>query len=223
MSTFVIGDIHGGFLSLEQCLERSGFNDQKDTLISLGDVCDGWPETKKCIDRLLKIKSHIAVKGNHDDWAMEWMMFGHRPRIWVSQGGQATIDSYKDGIPDSHSKYLLESLFKYEDEKNRLFVHGGFNWFKPIKESRKSVLLWDRSLFEDAMMNKSKYGKYDEIYIGHTPTSYWSSEPMNRGNVWMLDQGGGWEGKLSIMNVDTHEFWQSDIVQTLYPDFRGRG
>ena len=50
MRTFVIGDIHGGYLSLKQCLERSSFNYEEDTLISLGDICDGWPETKRCID-----------------------------------------------------------------------------------------------------------------------------------------------------------------------------
>jgi serine/threonine protein phosphatase 1 len=40
--------------------------------------------------------------------------------------------------------------------------------------------------------------------------------------VWYLDQGGGFEGKLSLMDIDTHEFWQSDKVVNLYPGFHGR-
>jgi len=43
--TLVIGDIHGAYKALVQCLERSGFDKEKDTLITIGDVCDGWHET----------------------------------------------------------------------------------------------------------------------------------------------------------------------------------
>ena len=43
--TFVIGDIHGSYTALMQCLALSDFDYQHDELIALGDVCDGWPET----------------------------------------------------------------------------------------------------------------------------------------------------------------------------------
>jgi serine/threonine protein phosphatase 1 len=49
MRTFAVGDIHGSHRALLQVLERSGFNREEDRLITLGDICDGWPETKKCI------------------------------------------------------------------------------------------------------------------------------------------------------------------------------
>ncbi|MCA9398849.1 MAG: metallophosphoesterase, partial [Candidatus Omnitrophica bacterium] len=55
MRVFAIGDIHGAYKALIQCLERSGFDYQKDRLIVLGDVCDGYPQAKKCISELLKI------------------------------------------------------------------------------------------------------------------------------------------------------------------------
>lgn len=45
MRTFTIGDIHGGYKALKQCLERSKFNYKEDHLIALGDIVDGWPET----------------------------------------------------------------------------------------------------------------------------------------------------------------------------------
>ena len=32
--------------------------------------------------------------------------------------------------------------------------------------------------------------------------------------VWDLDTGGGYEGKLTIMNVHTKEYWQSDSPLT---------
>ena len=52
MRTFAIGDIHGAYKALVQCFERSGFDYENDRLIVLGDVCDGYPEVKQCIDEL---------------------------------------------------------------------------------------------------------------------------------------------------------------------------
>ena len=33
-----------------------------------------------------------------------------------------------------------------------------------------------------------------------------------------MDTGAGWNGKLTIMDVDTEEYWQSDLVESLYPN-----
>ena len=73
---WVIGDIHGAHRALQQCLQRSGFNREQDHLISLGDVSDGWPETRAVIDKLLKVKNLVHVLGNHDFWTLEWMETG---------------------------------------------------------------------------------------------------------------------------------------------------
>ena len=56
---FVIGDIHGAYLALRQCLQRSDFDHENDQLICLGDVADGWPQTKECVDELLRI-NHLT-------------------------------------------------------------------------------------------------------------------------------------------------------------------
>jgi len=59
-------------------------------------VCDGWPETRQAIDELLKIKNLTYILGNHDFWTLEWMREGVAEEIWLSQGGDATVNSYKD-------------------------------------------------------------------------------------------------------------------------------
>ena len=41
---YAIGDIHGNYRGLMQALERSGIDREKDELIVLGDVVDGYPE-----------------------------------------------------------------------------------------------------------------------------------------------------------------------------------
>jgi serine/threonine protein phosphatase 1 len=45
---------------------------------------------------------------------------------------------------------------------------------------------------------------------------------MQRCNVWNMDTGAAFTGRLSVMDVDTKEFFQSDVVQGLYPGETGR-
>jgi len=51
--TFVMGDIHGAYRALVQCLQRSGFDYQYDILIQLGDIVDGHDEVFECVEELL--------------------------------------------------------------------------------------------------------------------------------------------------------------------------
>jgi len=88
VKVFAVGDIHGAYKALLQCFERSGFDCKNDRLIVLGDVCDGYPDVRQCIDELLKIKHCDLIIGNHDKWALDWGLYGTMPEIWTSQGGR---------------------------------------------------------------------------------------------------------------------------------------
>ena len=223
-STFVIGDIHGAYRALQQCLERSEFNPQEDHLICLGDVCDGWPETNQCIERLLDIPRLTYLLGNHDFWMMEWMKHGIVEDIWLYQGGEATIRSYPDGFPPTHLKFLEDALYYFELD-GKLFVHAGIDPLKPIDQQDVNIFLWDRTLARMALDFRLKeiednFSVYDEIYIGHTPVPF--SQPVRSGNVWLMDTGAGWSGVLSMMNIDSKEMFTSDPVPQLYPGVKGR-
>lgn len=222
--TFVIGDIHGAYRALRQCLERSGF-EEDDHLICLGDVSDGWPETKECVDHLLQIKNVTYILGNHDLWAFEWMMSGRADAIWRNQGGEATIKSYSDGVPPAHVSFFQKAL-PYFLHDNRLFVHAGIDPRESLDEQGLDTFLWDRSLVHQALelyakKAKKKLTAFDEVYVGHTPILL--KHPIEAGGIWLMDTGAGWSGVLSIMNVDTKEAFVSDPVPDLYPGVTGRG
>lgn len=119
-------------------------------------------------------------------------------------------------------------------------------------EPYQATYYWDRDLWNLALMsdgrvhegpeNYRRFEKHKEIYIGHTSTENWKCKPhylewtddlrqrqnapitipMNRCNVWNVDTGGGFGGKLTVLDIDTKEFWQSDFVKDLYPDEKGR-
>jgi serine/threonine protein phosphatase 1 len=231
MRTLVIGDIHGAHKALLQCLERSAFNKNEDRLIVLGDIVDGWPETVEVIEELMTIKDLIFVVGNHDVWAIDYLRYGTAPRIWVSQGGQATLDSFMS--IDSERLELIRGWMnryvKYHEQDDMLFVHGGYNWFEDIKGQDTHDLTWDRNLWGVVNIWKkknvdNKIKGYDYIFIGHTTTSRIDDtlNPVLASNVWNLDQGCGWEGKLTIMDIHSKEYWQSDITKDLYPNIKGR-
>jgi serine/threonine protein phosphatase 1 len=230
MKRFVIGDIHGAYKALLQCLERSKFDYENDELIVLGDVVDGWNEVPQCIEELLKIKNLIYILGNHDWWTVQWFKLGYSNPVWELNGGQATKDAYiaQGDLLVKHRDFFDKANVAYEDN-NILFVHGGLIYTnQPLEKQNSDNLMWDRSMFKNASIKhyqKSdyKYGGYEKIFIGHTATVGANDDkPIKRCNVWNLDQGAGWNGKLTIMNVDTEEYWQSDNVLELYPNVRGR-
>lgn len=226
----VIGDIHGNFFALNQCLERCGFNQERDLLIQLGDVSDRYPDTARVVEKLLSIPNLIAIRGNHDQWTGNWLETASKEIDWLNNGGKDTISSYSN-IDKSidlarHREFFSEiQVNYYVDEKNRIFVHGGFTQPKgPDFDLIKDHCLWDRSLWDCALIGQKMSKKqpellkgFYEIYIGHTPTLIWHiDEPMNAFNVWNLDTGAGGKGKLTIMDIDTKEFWQSDFADRLY-------
>jgi serine/threonine protein phosphatase 1 len=205
---FVIGDIHGAYRALRQCLQKAAFDYTNDHLICLGDVCDGWPE----------------ILGNHDYWALQWMITGKSDSAWLLQGGESTKKSYQTGLPASHIKLLTEAL-PYFLMDNKLFVHAGINPKKEIDQQDLSVFLWDRSLTRTAIdfYNKNinvKLTEYDEVYVGHTPIP--SPKPVFSCGVWLMDTGAGWNGVLSMMEINTNKIFTSDNVPALYPGIEGR-
>lgn len=232
MRTLVIGDIHGGYRSLVQALERANYDPASDRIITIGDVSDGWPDTKKVVDFLINdcnYEDDVHMIGNHDEWVAEWMKYGIVQPVWVHQGGQATLVSYitdedeRGLIPDSHRKFFRDQIPFYLDiDKDFVFVHAGWdNHNKRIEEVEvDSIMWWSRSFWANAIYYEKNYVPHKRVFIGHTTLG--DSEPIKRAEVWNLDTGGGWEGRVTVMDVDTEEFWQSDNVNDLYPGIKGR-
>jgi len=216
---FVIGDLHGRAPALIEVLDKCNFNNDHDTLIVLGDIVDGYPWVKECFDILDGIKNKVICTGNHDQWALNWCKTGQELPVWVHQGGYATLRSYdfdNRNVPESHVKMIETSKIYHVDDKKNLYCHGGFNARVPIENQEDEFILWDRTLCKYAynrwiQKNPVNIEPYKKIFVGHTSTMlFHSSRPLIMGNVVMLDTGGGDIGKLTIMNVDTLEWWQSN-------------
>lgn len=240
MRTLVIGDIHGGLKALEQLLRRAEIT-ENDHLIFMGDYVDGWSESAGVIQYLMELsKTNICVfiKGNHDVWCEKWLRYGATDPIWLEHGGRATIESYVGISKEEKQKHLtfFEQMKLYHlDGHNRLFVHAGFTSIYGVEQqASETTFYFDRTLWEMTLnlgkqmdVNSDFYPKqlklYNEIYIGHTPTTnYYKDQPMNAQNVWNVDTGAAFYGKLSAVDLNSKQIFQSDSVMELYPNERGR-
>lgn len=248
----VFGDIHGSLASLEQVLERANYDPSSDALTFLGDYVDGWGQSAELIDFLCDLRDENGVRarflrGNHDQWFMDWYIKGKMNIAWMENGGRATYHSYVNNNPqwmlgptrDRHIEFLENTLLFAEikdgDNLPNVFVHGGYTSAKGVgNEDDPMDYMWDRELWmitlsshegwEKGLLNLPRRTRaHHHIYIGHTSTTNWGFDiPMSACNVTNLDTGCGWHGKLTCMDVMTREYWQSDLTKTLHPNEKGR-
>lgn len=243
MRTLVIGDIHGALKSLKDVLQKCKYNPKNDRLIFLGDYVDGWGESAQLVDYLIQLKKDndkiVFVRGNHDVWVQDWFTTGQRPIVWTMNGGETTIESYLNTmlVGDKEHAIFYDSLCNwFIDEDNRLYIHGGWAYREgsfpisalyPVNAGiNAKECHWDRSLLAGAKSANATHTEFNatkgfkNVYLGHTATR--SHLPEKYGNLWIVDSGCGWSGKLTVLDVETEEYWQSDYSKNHYPNEKGR-
>lgn len=238
--TLIIGDIHGALKALHQIFKRADVTNT-DTLIFLGDYVDGWSESSEVIDFLIALKTThncIFLRGNHDDLLLQWLEAKKDNPQWFNHGGRLTMEKYNLLSQDEKQVHIdfLKTLENYHlDEHNRLFIHAGFTNLNGVTyEYFPKMFYWERTLWENALSLDStiekdspyypkRFNLYKEIFIGHTPvTRIGETVPINKANIWNVDTGAAFKGPLTILDIDTKQFWQSDPVYQLYPEENGR-
>ncbi len=247
MKKFVLGDVHGAYKSLIQVFEKSNFDFLKDKVYFLGDIVDGWSQSKECIDFIMSIPNKEIIMGNHDEWAMYYYTkqvhynnnsVDSEYLSWKTHGGWETIKSLGD-LEEIDKKYIefFQSMKYFHEEDGNLFVHAGYsdleddngNIFHPSKQ-HPYLLCWDREFIhrmyrERKNTNFKLKSPWKEIFVGHTPTTDFNdfyTTPKNWHNVWNMDTGSAFHGKVSMMNIETKEIFQSEQSRKLYPNEKGR-
>jgi serine/threonine protein phosphatase 1 len=233
--TLVVGDTHGSWKGLQAALTLANFQPAVDRLIALGDTMDGWSECAEIIEfyRSLPLGSLIYIRGNHDQAYIEWVDNGCRQHTMHGHGGHVTTYVYTTFHVDligPHAEWLRATPLRYIDEQNRLFVHAGWNVdyeFSNPAQATQYEYMWNRSFWQGMFEGRNYAKDFKEVFIGHTPTFRHKgngAKPMNRRNVWNLDTGGAFKkGCITVMDVDTKQFWQSEKWPAYYPLEMGRG
>lgn len=176
----------------------------------------------------------------HDRSDPGWLHIGgretvlayRRRRMREDGGGEAAgelelapddVADIARGVPLSH-RALLQGAVDYvietrPDGRRVLFTHGGWNVERsPDDQHRYELRLyrdfWNQVTTAEAVGDDHFDHGFDAVYLGHTPTTWDRPVPVRR--VWNLDQGAAYGGPLTLLDVDTHQHWQSDPTSELY-------
>ena len=204
---FAIGDIHGNLLHLEQLLEKikPALNQEKDTLVFLGDYIDRGPASKGVVDLILQLRKDlphvVCLKGNHEDMLLDWVLNGKNYDLYLYNGGGATITSYSQDnefkLPQEHLDFFTSLLLYYETE-NYIFVHAGIRGGIPLEEQDPHDLIWIRDEF---ILSPHDYGK--TVVFGHTPLQRVFIAPNKIG----IDTGAVYGGTLTCLELPAQQFY----------------
>ncbi len=247
----IFGDLHGSYRALMEVLENADFNPSEDTLYSVGDIADGYPEVYECLAFLKDLPSFHPVLGNHDVWLQNWLTADEAQYIWLSQGGIRSVESCRKNILTGTEKRDLAEWIRTWPYaivlEDAVIMHGGPGFIlgdediERLAKTERSlvepapdgvnipnrdadILLWDREYFR-AVFHDGKTGKpgfrgaWSEtkwLFTGHT--EFGSMKPfISRKHKFVnLDTMAGSYGCLTLVDMDTHQYWQSRKSRKLY-------
>ncbi len=167
---FVIGDIHGCIRSLEALLRLLAPR-REDELFFLGDYIDRGPDSKAVLDLLRQLQQDgytvMTLRGNHEQLLLEAHVSAASFRLWLLNGGAATLRSFgitsPHHLPAEYTNFLAATPL-YVSLDVAVLVHAGLNFDLPDPFADTEAMLWDRSLRVDS----AKLGGR-RLIVGHTP------------------------------------------------------
>jgi serine/threonine protein phosphatase 1 len=168
MKQFVIADIHGNLNILNKAIETVESKEASGEIIFTGDYVDRGPDSKGVLDRLMAGPPEgwkwTIIRGNHEDMMLEAKNNKHAYEMWFFNGGDKSLQSFKDGqVSDKYYKWI-KNLPRYIYDDFRIFTHAAISDKAPINHQHPDVTQWMRFNSNDDYPIHNRY-----IVHGHTP------------------------------------------------------
>jgi serine/threonine protein phosphatase 1 len=189
--SFVIPDIHGCARTFKTLLHKVLMLRPDDNLYLLGDYIDRGPRSKELLDEIIRLRrsgySVHTLRGNHEVMLLQSRESLSALRLWLINGGQATLESFgaedPGEIPYGYRNFLL-GLNSHIILDNFVLVHACLNFEIPDPYADTEAMLWART----CNVNPERIGGR-RIICGHTAISRDSVEESLTTNRIMLDNG----------------------------------
>lgn len=157
--TFVVGDLHGCLSELIALLDRLDYDEDKDLLISCGDLIDRGPEIYECLE-FFNHPRRKRVRGNHDDKFIRYL-----------RGNKVNTGSIKDTIEQcadriNYIDMMDQSCYTIIKFGKNYVTHAGFNPNKHPEHTTREFSLYAR--------------KYDEVmqtFTNNPDAKFWYEFP----------------------------------------------
>jgi serine/threonine protein phosphatase 1 len=217
----VIPDIHGCDRTF-RCLVHEVLRlERRDTLYLLGDLIDRGPGSREVVDEIVRLDREgfgvHPLRGNHEEMLLAACRDRGMFRVWMLNGGSATLASF--GVEDP-----CELSGAYRDFFSRLpthiilddyvLVHAGLNFLADDPFSDAEAMLWSRRYEVD----RSRIGGR-RLICGHTPQGLDAIRKSLATDRIMLDNGcvygtGGGLGSLTALDLDTLTLFTQERLDT---------
>jgi len=139
---------------------------------------------------------------------------------------------------DDQNRGFVHGGFKSRQGLGHEMYQADYYWDRDLWNlSLTSDTLYQKgTLHKEGVPQGYRMLKHKEIFIGHTNTTAWNykhngvlritdntnpdckvgkpiTTPIQACNVWNMDTGGGYNGKVTIMDINTKEYYQSDYYE----------
>lgn len=195
MPTYAIGDIHGNLTALDDLLARVLPElTSDDTLVFLGDYIDRGPDSRGCVERIVRLKeeaafSLVTLLGNHEQWMLRTMDDPKCHSWLVGMEALDTIRSYSGEAADAITLAMGELGVRLFTVKSPLPYEAFFGampeshvrFFRQLKPyySSRDVICVHGGMSRDGVLdptdaNVHVWGPlgFPEDYVGELPVVY---------------------------------------------------
>jgi serine/threonine protein phosphatase 1 len=134
MSVIAIGDIHGESGALADLLAQVLPEIRPDdTLVFLGDYIDRGPDSRRCIDQIIRLKETarfrvVTLLGNHEQWMLRSLNDPTKHSWLIGMDALETIKNYSEEAAGQIAKALDEYRARLFTMRialpYHLFLHG---------------------------------------------------------------------------------------------------
>jgi serine/threonine protein phosphatase 1 len=207
---FVVSDLHGYYDEFQRQLELVRFDPAVDRVLSVGDLVDRGPDSRKCAG-LLYEPWFRAVRGNHEQMLIDSLVYRYPQYVYTSirNGGVWAFNASED--PDV--KKLLKRFDKLpyaivvgEGESKYNIVHAEFLGSQAelerghYTERQKQQMLWGRSLLtmHGSLPPGFEMPQLAPTYVGHSIVP----SVLRLGPFRFIDTGMYDGGQLTLLQVE---------------------
>jgi serine/threonine protein phosphatase 1 len=194
---FVIADIHGCERTFSRLLDRVIRLQRSDTIFLLGDNIDRGPCSKEVLDTIRTMQTNgydiRSVRGNHEELLINSCRDRSYFRMWMINGGHATLKSF--GVEDPCEippvyRRFLESFPFYIEYDDFIMVHANLNFRMPDPFEDREAMLWSRSREAISSLIGGR-----RVIGGHTPVDMEEIRRSLTTDKIMLDNGCVYAGE----------------------------
>lgn len=209
---YAVGDIHGRFDLIQKFIEETGFDKEKDLLISVGDIIDRGKYNLDCL-RLINKPWFDMVMGNHEIMAIQSVIYQNNEvkRIWKKEN---ISNNWFDKLTHAQQSEVMVLLSQIQlscpyvieiekDGKKIGIAHANYpsNHYIKDHEIDLDLTVWNTTRYEEAQYNSS----YDPVSIfgidlfifGHIQVK----EPEHHKNCLWIDTGAYRTGVLTFVDI----------------------